>query len=147
MKIRRITANEASLWQSAVEALLDQQDGPHRLIALKHATNFLADPRCYGVVAEDDSGLVGLLSAYRLASATSAGEIGYLYDIKVHEHSRDRGIGRALIEELLHHCKVDGVTTVWAGTDATNRPARRVFECTGASIAGNCYVEYEWKLD
>lgn len=147
MKIRRISADDASLWQSAVETLLVQQDRPHPSISLKDATNFLADPRCYAVVAEDDSGIVGLLSAYRFASATSEGEIAYLYDIQVHEHSRNRGIGRALIEELLPHCKVDGVTTVWAGTDATNRSARRVFERTGASIAGNCYVEYEWKLD
>jgi len=143
---RRISAEDASLWRSAVEKLLFPGDGDDSPIALKDAADALSDQRCYLIVAEDDSRIVGLLSAYRFPNVTSGGDIVYLYDIEVQEQVRNRGFGRALINELLRNCKLDGVKIVWAGTKAANISARKIFERTGASVAGDSYVEYEWTL-
>ena len=126
--------------------LLSGGDRDDSLIALEDARDALSDQRCYLVIAEDDSGVVGLLSAYRFPNVICGGDIVYLYDIEVQEHVRNQGFGRALINELLRHCKLDGAKMVWAGTDAANITARKVFERTGASVAGDSYVEYEWKL-
>jgi ribosomal protein S18 acetylase RimI-like enzyme len=145
VKTRRITADEAYLWSSAVEKLL-YRDGQGSPISIDDAADALSDSRCYLIVTENESGVVGLLSAYRFPNVTSGGEIVYLYDIEVQEQFRNRGFGRSMIDELLRNCRLDRVESVWAGTDTANTPARKSFEHSGASLVGDSYVEYEWRL-
>lgn len=36
---------------------------------------------------------------------------------------------------------------IWAGTDHSNTPARRLFDKQGATLSGDGYCEYEWLLE
>jgi ribosomal protein S18 acetylase RimI-like enzyme len=146
MKARRLTIEDAPLWCAVVKKMIPRMEWDRGLINKADAAGILTDPHCYLIVAEDESGVVGFLSAYRFPNLVSAGYMAYLYDIMVQEQSRNQGCGRALINELLQHCKAEGVVSLWAGTETVNKSARRTFEATGASIAGDSYVEYEWRL-
>lgn len=106
----------------------------------------LADSRCYLFVAEEDSGPVGLLSAYRFPDVVAGGQLVYLYDIEVRAGSRRKGVGATLIRSLIECCQQDHVRRIWAGTDIKNAAARCTFEATGAEIEGASYAEYEWVL-
>jgi len=71
----------------------------------------------------------------------------YLYDIEVALPHRQKGIASALVRRLLEDCDADGADWVWAGTEATNKAARKTFETTKAVLVGDAYVEYEWDLE
>lgn len=119
----------------------------NQIIPTNDAELALADLRCYMIVAEENSTITGLLSAYRFPDLEAGGQLVYLYDIEVAASRRRQGIGRTLVQELLRCCDADDVDLIWAGTEATNSAARILFDKTGASLQGESYAEYEWNLE
>ena len=147
VRIRRAKAGDEELWRSAVSSVLSETDRGGRIACSEHIASALGDPRCLLFLAFSEGTPVGLLSAYVFPDVAAGGRLAYLYDIEVHRSHRRLGVGKALVEALVACCRAEGVTMIWAGTDAQNTAARRTFERTGAEVEGDSYVEYEWELD
>lgn len=147
VSVRRLRVGESPTWRAAVERIIASEERDDALIPESDAEKALGDERCYMIVAEADATPVGLLSAYRFPDLEAGGQIVYLYDIEVDPALRRRGIGRRLIGTLLACCDHDAVDLIWAGTDASNKAARTLFDRTGAVLDGESYAEYEWDLE
>ena len=143
----RLTSGQGQKWRQAVELLVPYDDREGELLSPEDAELFLADDRCYLLLAKEDGNAIGLLSAFKFPDVECGGYIVYLYDIEVKEDHRRRGIGKSLIKTLLALCEADEVDLIWAGTESANRAARRTFESTGAELESESYAEYAWELE
>jgi GNAT superfamily N-acetyltransferase len=112
-------------------ALAELSDGnPHRDVML---------------VAEDDGGLLGLVSggaAEDALSGTSC-EIGALY---VHPQRRGQGIGRALLHAAAGQLADLGFTELHIGVLSANSPARAFYEAMGGREIGQATDDEEGYL-
>jgi ribosomal protein S18 acetylase RimI-like enzyme len=84
--------------------------------------------------------------AFRIARDKTGGELGFvwvgaapgmtadtclLFDIYVHEAHRCRGLGRAILEQMLDSLKADGIHTVVLYVRADNAPALALYKKLG----------------
>ena len=146
MKIRRLESGDENIWFKALSILLPGTDEGAVKASLEDIAAAISDDRCYLLVALDEEGPAGLLSAYRFPDVRTGGSLAYLYDIEVMGEKRGHGIGKGLVNALIACCKRDGVKLVWAGTDMENKAARQTFATTGGKVEGDSYVEYEWDI-
>jgi ribosomal protein S18 acetylase RimI-like enzyme len=147
MTVRRVGPGDEALWAQAVTGLVPSADRDGRVASTDELRGALTDPRCLLYVAREADVVLGLLSAYCFPDVEAGGHIAYLYDIEVDAARRRQGTGRALVDALIDDCRSEGVHLIWAGTEATNRAARRTFEASDAELEGDAYVEYEWDLE
>ncbi len=145
--IRRLRKGDEKRWLAAVQELISAEDREGELISESELSKALEDSRCYLYLAFIDSSIVGLANAFRFPNVEAGGEMVYLYDIEVAQSFRKKGIGSALIKQLMNDCKEDDVDFIWAGTERKNLAARKTFEATAATLEGDAYVEYEWDLE
>lgn len=113
---------------------------------VSHLARALSDNYCYFLVCLLEREPIGYLSAYRFPDVEHDGFLVYLYDIVVRVDHRRRGVARRLIEALLEHCRVEGVSRIWVGTSRENHAAAQAFEATGASRESETYVEFTYAL-
>ena len=87
------------------------------------------------LVAEDDGGLLGLVSggAAQGADSPTTCEIGALY---VHSGHHGRGIGRALLQAAAGQLGDRGFTELHIGVLTANSPARAFYEAMGGREIG-----------
>ena len=127
--------------------LFSSDDREGNLVSLQESADALSDPRCYVLVGTVEGAHIGLLTAYKFPDLEAGGQLVYLYDIEVLASHRRNGLGALLLTALVVLCEAEGVKLIWAGTEATNTPARLAFEATEAELEGESYVEYEWDLE
>jgi predicted N-acetyltransferase YhbS len=77
------------------------------------AAAYLADPAVLHWVAEDGGRVVGELLCHILRLPQGAGRELLLYSIGVRSAHRRRGIGTALVREMLAQARADGIEEVW----------------------------------
>ena len=77
------------------------------------------------VLAENDGGLVGWLSAYRPPDEP---QTLFVWQIAVHQSARGRGLGRALLENLLSRPALNGMTHIKATVTPDNGASWGLFE-------------------
>lgn len=146
MNIRRLEKGEETLWLAAVETLISEEVRDGELASIADLTSAVDDAGCYLYLALLDSKPVGLLSAYRFPDVEAGGYLEYLYDNEVDRKHQNNGIGTLLVNQSIEDRREDDVGLIWAGTEANNIPACRIFETIGAELEGESYVEYEWDL-
>jgi ribosomal protein S18 acetylase RimI-like enzyme len=83
------------------------------------------------IVALENDGLVGGLTAYEMQMFKSEITEMFLYEIEVAESHRQKGIGKALIESLKQICVEKGIAVMFVGTEKDNFPARKLYTSTG----------------
>jgi N-acetylglutamate synthase-like GNAT family acetyltransferase len=84
-------------------------------------------------VAEEDGRVLGELLCHFLRLPSEAGSEVLLYSIGVRESERRRGVGRALVQEMLGWMKDAGVPEVWVLAD---NPAAEAFYAACGFIRG-----------
>jgi aminoglycoside 3-N-acetyltransferase I len=104
----------------------DPSFGPEQLRA------FLARPENLLIVAGEPGAPAGFLVAYALDRVDRARRMACLYEIEVAESRRGRGVGRALVDELLAWCRRERVMKAWVVTSRSNTAAVRLYETAGA---------------
>jgi GNAT superfamily N-acetyltransferase len=82
----------------------------------------------YALVAEGDSGLIGLAHYLFHRSTTLFGPNCYLQDLFTAQVARRRGVGRALIDAVYDRAKSAGADRVYWHTHETNATARGLYD-------------------
>lgn len=138
MRARRMNPGEPARACSAVEAVYGESASE------PHMASFLEDEGNYLLVAESGGAAKGILLAFRLLRVKDEGSKIFLYEIEVSADARRSGIGSALISRLLLIAKAEGARSVFGITNRTYEGAREFYTATGARIAGEKEILFEY---
>ena len=94
----------------------------------------------YGLVAEDDEGLVGLAHVVFHPATWTTGTYCYLEDLYVSREGRGSAAGRLLIEGVYAEADRRGSARVYWHTQQYNAPARSLYDVVGNATS---FVVYE----
>jgi len=102
--------------------------------------SLIAAPATYIALAQEvNSGLIlgmGTLASYGVAS----GRKGWIEDVVVEGDWRGKGVGRAIIEELLTEARRRGLAAVYLTSHPQREAANHLYRALGfAQRATNCY--------
>jgi GNAT superfamily N-acetyltransferase len=85
----------------------------------------------YGLVAEVDGVIVGITHYLFRPSTWAINDYCYLEDLFVDLAVRGKGVGRALINEVVEKAKIRNSTRVYWTTQNTNSQARVLYDSFG----------------
>lgn len=119
--VRRLGAGDESLLAEIAEEAPDfdlaGRTLPEPRLSAGDAAAYLADPGVLHWVAEEEGRVVGELLCHLLRLPSGEGRELLLYSIGVRTGHRRRGVGTALVEEMLRWTKDSGVPEVWVLAD------------------------------
>ncbi|MCA0871914.1 GNAT family N-acetyltransferase [Seohaeicola saemankumensis] len=111
-----------------------QEFTPARIAAL------IDDPAQFILVSENEEGIDGFIRLSRASPAPVPGwsdtEIATFY---VQPRHHGKGIGTALLNAALAHCRDTAVTSVWLTTNAENAPAIAFYRAQGFAEVGQTH--------
>jgi ribosomal protein S18 acetylase RimI-like enzyme len=88
----------------------------------------------------------GFTQLYPQFSSVNTGRVWHLNDLFVAPEFRRHGIGKALMLHAIGFAKQDGALRLTLETQATNVPARALYERLGMAV-GNEFVKYALKFE
>src|SRR3954470_13431717 len=94
-------------------------------VATAWCTEFFEDPRHHLVVALEEEVVVGFASAVHYVHPDKPPEL-WINEVGVAPSHQRQGIGRRLLEALLHHGLSLGCVQAWVLTSPTNAAAQRL---------------------
>ena len=97
-----------------------------------------------GRIAEFDGKIVGFSLAVIHECSWTIAPICYLEDLFVAPHARGRGVGLALIEDIVGLARQNSWALVYWHTEAGNASARRLYDRFGEA---DSFVRYRLSLD
>lgn len=119
--IRRLGAGDegvlATLAREAPEFDLAGRTSPEPPLDASAAAGYLADPSVLHWVAEENGRVIGELLCHLLRLPSRQGREVLLYSIGVREDERRRGVGRALVGEMLRWMEAADVPETWVLAD------------------------------
>lgn len=100
----------------------------------------LADPNAYVMVSDNAEGIDGFIRVSAGAQAPVAGcsdtELATFY---VQPRHHGKGIGKALLNAAVQHCRVTGVKSLWLATNSENTPAINFYLAQGFEQVGHTH--------
>ena len=135
--IRAIQAGEGALIVAAGH-LFDSSPEP------AVAERFLVTPGHHLLIAYEDETPAGFVSGVELTHPDKGTEM-FLYELAVDEAFRRRGIGRALVEELIEIARARSCYDLWVLTDHDNDAALATYRSTGTT-GESSHVMLTWDL-
>ena len=109
------------------------------------AREFLNDPRHHIVVAIADDVIVGFASAVHYIHPDKPPEL-WINEVGVAPSHLGKGIGKAIMQEILKLGRRLGCKNAWVLTDRGNEPANRLYTSADGKIGEEDTVMYEFKL-
>ncbi|OEJ69398.1 GNAT family N-acetyltransferase [Magnetovibrio blakemorei] len=140
--IRPLKTTDESAWRALWAGYLDFYENPDLDPKITDNTwAMLAGERgdVFGLVAELDGRVVGIVNSIVHANTLIDKPICYLEDLFVSPDVRGQGAGRALIEGVVARAEQEGWGQVYWRT-ATNNPARVLYDQVGEVIDFVTYV-------
>ena len=110
------------------------------------AREFLADPRHHIVVALSEGVVIGFASAVHYIHPDKPTEL-WINEVGVAPAHQNKGIGKAIMKELLQLGRQLGCANAWVLTDRSNEAANRLYQSTDGQVADGDTVMYEFKFD
>ena len=110
------------------------------------AREFLADLRHHIVVAVSEGVVIGFASAVHYIHPDKPPEL-WINEVGVAEAHQGKGVGKAIMNELLRLGKQLGCVNAWVLTYRSNTAANRLYQSAGGQIAEGDTVMYEFELD
>jgi aminoglycoside 6'-N-acetyltransferase I len=108
------------------------------------ARDFLSDPRHRLVVATDDELVIGFVSAVVYVHPDKPAPELWINEVGVAPTHQGQGIARRMIASALEAGRVAGCREAWVLTDASNRPAMRLYEtCGGRASDGHVMFTFD----
>ena len=111
-----------------------------------YAREFLADPRHHIVVALSEGVVVGFASAVHYIHPDKPTEL-WINEVGVADAHQGKGVGKAIMNELLRLGKQLGCVNAWVLTDRSNTAANGLYQSAGGQVAEGDTVMYEFELD
>ena len=108
-----------------------------------YAREFLADPRHHIVVALSEGVVIGFASAVHYIHPDKPPEL-WINEVGVADAHQGKGVGKAIMNELLRLGKQLGCVNAWVLTDRSNEAANRLYKSVGGNIAEGDTVMYEF---
>ena len=108
------------------------------------AERFLVTPGHHLLMAFDGDLAVGFVSGVETTHPDKGTEM-FLYELAVDEAFRRRGIGRALVDELLAIARAHDCYDLWVLTDHDNEAALATYRVTGTTDESS-HVMLTWDL-
>ncbi len=101
----------------------------------------LLDPAepVHGLAAVLDGEIVGIVHYIYHRSTWAPGHYCYLEDLFASEKSRNRGVGRALIEAVHERAKAEGASRLYWNTHETNTTAQALYDKVAAKSG---FIQY-----
>jgi aminoglycoside 3-N-acetyltransferase I len=93
--------------------------------------SFLADERCFSIVAMEAEEVVGGLVAYELVKFEQERKEFYIYDLAVNETHRRRGLATGLIVTLKAIARVRGAYVIYVQADHGDDAAIALYQKLG----------------
>jgi ribosomal protein S18 acetylase RimI-like enzyme len=110
---------------------------------------FLADPRHHIVVAIDEGLVVGFASAVDYVHPDKPREL-WINEVGLAPSHQGRGLGKALLQELLDVGRACNCTVAWVLTNRSNNAAMALYKSVGGVEGedglGEAIVGYSFKL-
>ena len=135
--------------------LLSSEDGPLLLkvapdvfdnpIDERFVKDFLSDPRHHIVVASEEGIVIGFASAVHYIHPDKPEEL-WINEVAVSPAHHRRGIGKAILKELLRHSHRLGCKTAWVLTDKSNEAANKLYSSVGGKVDPGDTVMYEFDI-
>jgi GNAT superfamily N-acetyltransferase len=82
----------------------------------------------FGRIATWEGEVVGFTIAVVHPGSWTLAPVCYLEDLFIDPAARGRGIGRALVEDVLQRCRQEGWSRLYRHTRGSNRGARRLYD-------------------
>ncbi|MBA3014112.1 MAG: GNAT family N-acetyltransferase [Proteobacteria bacterium] len=92
--------------------------------------------RCCLLVAESDSGVIGMCSGQLLISTAEGGLSLLVEDVVVDSQWRGQGVGRLLMEEMSDWAMINNVSRLQLLADRNNIPALDFYHRLGWQVTG-----------
>lgn len=138
--IRILSKDDLALLMNAADDVFDNP------VDETFAREFLNDPRHHIVVAISDGVIVGFASAVHYIHPDKPPEL-WINEVGVAGSHQGRGIGKAIMKEILQLGRELGCKNAWVLTDRGNLPANSLYKSTGGQINEEDTVMYEFDLD
>ena len=140
--IRRLGADDATLAQTAVRAFKGRANSESSLAA------FLANPANYllAAIPDGESEPAGYLLAYRLQRPDREAAQMFIYEVDVAEGWRRRGLGSALLDEILRLARAGDMCEAFVLTSRGNEAARSLYARTGAVVEDEAAMLFVYPL-
>jgi len=138
-KIQVLSPADLSLLLTAADDVFDNP------VDESFAREFLVDPRHHIVVALVDNVVVGFASAVHYIHPDKSTEL-WINEVGVAESHQGKGIGKAIMKEMLNLGKRLGCVNAWVLTDKNNVAANGLYKSVGGSISDEETVMYEFDV-
>jgi len=107
------------------------------------ARQFLEDPRHHIVVALSDGVIIGFASAVHYIHPDKPPEL-FINEVGVSPAHHNKGVGKAIMKELLGLGESLGCVNAWVLTDRSNAPANGLYKSVGGEAEDSDLVLYEF---
>ena len=108
----------------------------------KYAAEFLNDPRHHIVAAIDDGVIIGFASAVHYIHPDKPPEL-WINEVGVAPSHQGKGVGKAIMKEMLRLGNELGCKTAWVLTEKENAAANGLYKSVGG--VGSDAVMFEFK--
>lgn len=140
LTIKILTSSDLHLLLNSADDVFDNP------VDESFAREFLADPRHHIVVALVDSVVVGFVSAIHYVHPDKPPEL-WINEVGVTESHQGKGIGKAIMNEMLKLGKRLGCVNAWVLTDKNNAAANGLYKSVGGSFSDEETVLYEFRIN
>jgi GNAT superfamily N-acetyltransferase len=129
-KIKDVAAQDEAVWRNLWTQYLAfyRVDLPPEVT--QQTWDRMIDPNTTlrGRLAVLDGVVVGFALHHTHLSTWASSYDCYLEDLFLTDAARGRGIGRALVDDLIAHCRQTGYSRLYWHTDASNSRARKLYD-------------------
>ena len=141
IEVKRLSHADAGALANITRGVFDDP------IHWEHAREFLSDPRHHLIVALQAGTIVGFISPVHYVHPDKAHPELWINEVGVAEGYRSRGIGAAMMREVLDVGRRLGCEEAWVLTDRANEAAMRLYASSGGEAAPGDTVMFEFHID
>ncbi|MFZ4509005.1 MAG: GNAT family N-acetyltransferase [Fimbriimonas sp.] len=141
--IRRLSAEDTSLFRSVLRLFEDAFDGPSGADLPEDYLHSLLQGRTLSVfVSLQENRVIGALTAYLMPSYYSKKPFLYLMDIAVAEPHQRQGVGSGLLAALLEYGREVGADEMFVQADLEDTHAIDFYHKNGGEAASVVHFTY-----
>ena len=135
--VKVLATSDVSLLLNAADGVFDNP------VDKQLAREFLGDPRHHIVVAISDGVVIGFASALHYVHPDKRPEL-WIDEVGVAPSHQSKGVGKAIMAEMLELGKQLGCVNAWVLTDRSNAAANALYRSVGGRAAEGDTVMYEF---